>query len=283
MASLGDSSQRRLEGGRVQCMTSGQPPWLLSDGLPSWRPLAGWTEEILKELPWIPTGEEYLRKVEELREGDIRDVRGQMKAWQKSQQRHVSPFKTWKPSNRKRAGQAYKDLADSEEILAWWVDRIKSFADAFKAFGESRMLAGAIPEYIPGTEPSTQNTELVEVWGRLLAQFAGEFHGGYGSSTRSRPVKVFVVESRPGPARVLYVGAGPDVKPTLDMIAEFEFPPFVRDLARASWNRSGERQLSLVRTNPDTGKPLKGNPTVTQLKRNLVEQHRRVPVPRTAS
>ena len=52
-------------------MTSGQPSWILSDGLPRWRPLLDYVDRAVDELPWLTTGNEYLSRVAEMRTKEL--------------------------------------------------------------------------------------------------------------------------------------------------------------------------------------------------------------------
>jgi len=46
-------------------MTSGQPSWILSDGLPMFRSLLIYVDSAVDELPLLTTGSDYLARVAE--------------------------------------------------------------------------------------------------------------------------------------------------------------------------------------------------------------------------
>lgn len=256
--------------------------WMLSDGLPAWRPLMSLQDDqLLAQMAWAKTGREYQAMVARYLEGRTSDINSQMDAWRKAERAHMSPTRTWRSSNRDRAAEAAQNLQDSEQIRAWWLDRVRSVAARLGEFGISRLEPATPPEFLPGTKPSADNRDRMAAFGRLRAQFAARYTPR--THTRLGPAEgsAFILEVVPGPARVVFVdhklGSDPDPLTARDV----PFPPFLMDVLGDGWNQVGGPKLELLPIHPETGKPLKERPGVTQFERNFLAHHQTVAVPRS--
>jgi hypothetical protein len=254
--------------------------WMLSDGRPRWRPAGSSQDDrLLERMAWAKNGTEYQSMVAKFLDSQLGDISFQMDAWRKTQKGYMSPLKTWKPGNRDQAAEAAQNLRDSEPMRAWWLDRARDYAQHLESFGKSRLSPAPQPEFVPGTKPTPKRRESLAAWGRLLAQFAAKYTPR--SHTRLKPVEgsAFIVESVPGPARVLFAEHQLGADPDMAQVKEFPFPAFLLDVDGYGWNQIDGPKLELLPRHPETGKPLKVSPGLTDFKRNFLAHHRFIPVP----
>lgn len=236
-------------------------------------------ERLLEEMAWAKTGREYQVMVAQYLDRRTSNISYQMDAWRKAEKAHMSPLRTWKSSNRDRAAEAAGNLRDSEQIHAWWLDRVRTVAARLQDFGNSRLEPAAPPDFIPGTKPSTKNRDRMAAWGLLRAQFAAKYTPRSHTSQSPSEGSVFILEVAPGPARVVFVAHKLGTQPDLATAKEFPFPPFLMDVLGTGWNQVGGPRLELLTVNPETGRPLKERPGVTPFERNFLAHHRTVAVP----
>ena len=88
--------------------------------------------------------------------------------------------------------------------------------------------------------------ESLAAWGKLLPRFAAKYTPS--SYTRLKPVEgsAFIVESAPGPARVLFAEHQLCVAPDLAKVKDFRFPAFLLDVGGSGWNQIAGAKLELL-------------------------------------